>query len=133
MVICHFPHCAYNHEHHCTAPHELSLNESAQCATAAQGLEDTLEAILDFLERMGCYPFDEDKDREFFHEVLCDFPGLDVLEQLKSFQAWVLDLTEERKINYRSTLRKWMKRSYDRLKKENKNKKEESARLMRIK
>ena len=133
MVICRYPYCAFNREHQCTALDQLSLNEAARCSVASQGLEDTLEAILEFLERISSYPFDEDKDREFFHEVLYDFPGLDVLEQLKAFQAWLLDLTEKRKINYRSTLRKWMRRSHDRLKKDETCNKDESATLMRIK
>ena len=133
MMICLYPYCAFNREHQCTASDTLTIDQSGRCSVASQGLEDTLETILEFLERMSSYPFDEDKDREFFQEVLCDFPGLDVLEQLKAFQAWVLDLTEERKLNYRSTLRKWMKRSFDRLKKDRKPEKDDSAKLKRIK
>ena len=114
MAVCHYRQCSLNRENHCTASEELNLDEAARCLVAAQNDQDTLETILEFLERFSVYPFDEDKDREFFQEILDDFPGLDIIEQLKSFQAWILDRSEDRKIGYRSTIRKWLRRTYER-------------------
>lgn len=48
-------------------------------------------AILDYLENhLPTYPFDPDLDIPFVHELLADFPAVDVLEQLKTFR-WYYD------------------------------------------
>jgi hypothetical protein len=132
MAVCHYFRCTFNQKHRCTASEELNLDESARCLAAAQNDQDDIETILEFLERFSVYPFDENKDREFFREILDDFTGLDVLEQLKSFQAWILDQAEDMSIRFRSTIRKWMRRSYER-KKRSSGEKAESDRLVGIK
>ena len=131
MVACHYLFCSFNQEHQCTASGELNLDDSGRCLVAAQKQQDELENIMEFLERFGSYPFDEEKDREFFQEILDDFPGLDIIEQLKSFQAWILDRSEDRKIGYRSTIRKWVRRTYE--KSSESEKRTENTLLKRIK
>ena len=131
MVACHYLSCSFNQKHQCTASGDLNLDDSGRCLVAAQKQQDELENIIEFLDRFGSYPFDEEKDREFFQEILDDFPGLDIIEQLKSFQAWILDRSEDRKIGYRSTIRKWVRRTYER--NSESEKRNENTLLKRIK
>jgi hypothetical protein len=111
MVTCHHPSCSLNQQQQCAAPGDVALDERAQCFMARDRSDRSLEEILEFLKRFGTYPYDEEKDREFLTELLQDFPTVNVLDQLKEFQAWVLDRDNDRKIGYRTAIRKWVKRS----------------------
>ena len=122
MIQCGNRQCPNNNADKCSATGELILDKRGRCIIAGERDADGIKQILEFLSRFASYPLDEDKDSEFFYEILQDFPGVDVLEQLKRFQAWILDLEEERKMNYRSTIRRWMKRVHDKkTKTKNKN------------
>ena len=112
MVVCDHCACSFNADRQCGAPDELVLDARGRCIHALRLAQDTLERILDFLERFTPYPFDEEKDREFFSELIDDFPDHLVLAELKAFHAWILDLAEPPEKGYRSMLRKWIHRAH---------------------
>lgn len=69
------------------------------------------EQVLEYLrERFDGYPYDDGKDRGYFWQLFDDFSKeLNILEELKQYQAWTLDQPPEKKIHYRSRFRSWLK------------------------
>ncbi|MEW5804328.1 MAG: hypothetical protein AB1847_19715 [bacterium] len=57
------------------------------------------------------YPFDQDKDLDFIRQLRKDFPTLDLYEEIKQWNAWMLDNRDrlKKRVNYRSRLRTWCK------------------------
>jgi hypothetical protein len=111
MVICDHPTCSLAINGHCSLPDDLALDRQGRCLRALEISGRTLDSILSFLPRFSPYPFDLEKDREFFSELLEDFPDADVLAQIKAFQAWILDLPEPPDKGYRAMFRKWVQRT----------------------
>jgi len=74
--------------------------------------------LLDLLKNTDGFPFDETKDLRFMRSLLADFPEVDFVEAVKSWQAWLLDnqdnlLKKNGKINYRTRLRNWVKKGLE--------------------
>ena len=46
----------------------------------------TQQAIVDYLSSLPGYPYNPEVDAAFSAELLADFPGVDVLEQIKAFR-----------------------------------------------
>lgn len=71
-----------------------------------------LEAALDYLQnRLPAYPFDPKMDRDFVEELLVDFAGVDVLEEIKSFR-WFNDNKPVSQLrSVRLALRRWIANS----------------------
>lgn len=66
-------------------------------------------AILDYLqERFPGYPFHLDIDPDFVDELLDDFPGIDVLEQIKAFRWYHDNQAATRLPNLRLAIRRWI-------------------------
>lgn len=64
------------------------------------------------LRKMQGYPYIEEKDLPFVRDLLEEFPSLDLVEQIKQWQIWLLDNQEKigkgkKKINFRARLRRW--------------------------
>ena len=128
MPTCHHPTCSLNIDGHCAAADKIALDTQGRCVEAQHLAGNALERILGFLERFSPYPFDKDKDREFFTELLEDFPDTIVLAQIKAFHAWILDLPDPPEKGYRSMIRKWIQRAYDKST-EKESEKEDNYRL----
>jgi len=47
----------------------------------------TQQAIVDYLSSLPGYPYNPEVDAAFSAELLADFPGVDVLEQIKAFRC----------------------------------------------
>jgi hypothetical protein len=55
------------------------------------GHDPRVAVVLAYLEsQLPAYPFDPDLDIPFVEELVNDFPGVDILEQLKAFR-WYYD------------------------------------------
>ena len=54
------------------------------------------------------------QDRFFFAALLDEFPGADLLAELRTFHAWCLDRQGPRPMNYRLTFRKWVSNAQSR-------------------
>ena len=66
-------------------------------------------AILDYLEHhLADYPFDPSLDARFVEELLCDFPELDLLEQIKAFRWYYDDAPFTGAKKPRLALRRWL-------------------------
>jgi len=66
------------------------------------------QSLLDYLESIPDYPFDEDVDADFVAELLDDFSNLDVLEQIKAFR-WHYDGRPARRLkSLRPAIRRWL-------------------------
>ncbi len=51
-----------------------------------------------------------ERDYAYFSDLIEDFADkLDITEELKQFHAWTLDQSPEKKINYRSRFRLWLR------------------------
>ena len=57
------------------------------------------------------YPYCRSKDPAFFEYLLEEFAELDVLQELKLYYTWTLDLTEIGPIPYRTMFRVWLNHS----------------------
>jgi hypothetical protein len=67
-----------------------------------------LDSILDYLQRMPGYPFNPDVDPDFVAELHDDFPGIDVLEQLKAWR-WHHDGQPSQHFrSLRPAIRRWL-------------------------
>jgi hypothetical protein len=76
--------------------------------------DDTTRAILDYLKhQIPGYPFDRRLDCEFITELMADFPGLDILEEVKTFR-WHHDRGPASRVTSpRAALRRWIASSMD--------------------
>lgn len=73
-----------------------------------------LVRVLNYLSRdFDGYPYEWAKDSRYFENLLLEFSGLDIEEELKQYHAWVLDQPSWKKISYRSRFRQWLKRSIE--------------------
>jgi len=70
-------------------------------------LDPAVADVLIYLrEKLPGYPFQLSLDTLFVHELLEDFPDVDVLEEVKTFR-WYYD-RELGKKNNRASIRRWM-------------------------
>ena len=77
-----------------------------------QATSTEVAAVLAYLrDRLPAYPFDAKTDQDFVEELVEDFGGLDVLEEIKSFR-WFNDsqpVSNLRRV--RLALRRWIANS----------------------
>ena len=78
--------------------------------------------ILQLLKSIPDYPFNHQKDLAFIQDLVIEFPGANISNNIKDWKVWLLDNPLKGKINYRSRLRKWIQTSM-RYKKEGEYKK----------
>jgi hypothetical protein len=71
--------------------------------------DDATRATLEYLEhQVSGYPFDRKLDCEFIVELMADFPGIDILEEVKTFR-WHYDGQPVCPFtNPRAALRRWL-------------------------
>jgi hypothetical protein len=70
-------------------------------------LDPAVANVLIYLrEKLPGYPFQLSLDTLFVHELLEDFPDVDVLEEVKTYR-WYYD-RELGKKNHRASIRRWM-------------------------
>ena len=60
------------------------------------------------------YPYCRSKDPVYFEFLLEEFVELDLLQELKLYYTWTLDMKEESPIPYRTMFRIWLKYSRSR-------------------
>lgn len=66
------------------------------------------DSVLDYLQRIPGYPFDQNVDPDFVAELADDFPNIDILEQIKAFR-WHHDGRPDRLFkSLRPALRRWL-------------------------
>ncbi len=71
-----------------------------------------VQAVLAYLQhRLPAYPFDAKTDKDFVEELVADFGGIDVLEEIKSFR-WFNDSQPVSHLrSVRLSLRRWIAKS----------------------
>ena len=70
-------------------------------------LDPAVADVLIYLrDKLPGYPFQLSPDTLFVHELLEDFPDVDVLEEVKTYR-WYYD-RELGKKNHRASIRRWM-------------------------
>ncbi len=70
---------------------------------------DVVAAILDYLaHHIPGYPFKPGLDRPFVDELVADFQGIDVLEEIKAFRWYYENEPLARVRNPRVALRRWV-------------------------
>ena len=71
-----------------------------------------VQAVLAYLQhRLPAYPFDAKTDKDFVEELVADFGGIDVLEEIKSFR-WFNDSKPVSHLrSVRLSLRRWIAKS----------------------
>lgn len=82
-----------------------------QTSFSADTLPDSIDPVVtDVLlylrDKLPGYTFQLDLDTEFVHELLDDFPDVDLLEEIKTYR-WYYD-QEIGKKNLRASIRRWM-------------------------
>ncbi|MEE9264823.1 MAG: PilZ domain-containing protein [Vicinamibacteria bacterium] len=71
--------------------------------------DDAMKDILNYLgHQIPDYPFDRSLDCEFITELMADFPGLDVLEEVKTFRWHSHSEPFSQMGNQRAELRRWI-------------------------
>ena len=73
---------------------------------------DEVEAVLAYLQhRLPAYPFDAKTDQDFVEELVEDFGGINVLEEIKNFR-WFNDSKPVSNLrSVRLALRRWIANS----------------------
>ena len=66
------------------------------------------DQILQYLERIPDYPFNQEIDQVFVCEILDDFKHLDVLEQIKALRWYHHGDPVANNDNLRLTIRRWL-------------------------
>lgn len=71
-----------------------------------------VEAVLTYLQhRLPAYPFDKNTDQDFVEELVDDFGGVDVLDEIKNFR-WFNDSKPVSHLrSVRLALRRWIANS----------------------
>lgn len=78
--------------------------------------DDAMRDVLDYLEhQVPDYPFDRRLDCEFITELMADFPGLDVLEETKTFRWGARKEPLSQMDSPRAALRRWIVSSAQRM------------------
>lgn len=54
------------------------------------------------------YPYCSSKDPGYFELLLEEFPELDLLQELKTYYAWTLDIEGTKPLFYRTMFRLWL-------------------------
>jgi hypothetical protein len=73
------------------------------------------EQILAYLkDRLPAYPFNAQLDADFVHELIEDFPDLDILEETKTFRWYYNNQPVTRFKNVRVGLRRWIANAWTR-------------------
>ena len=74
-----------------------------------------VQAVLSYLQhRLPAYPFDPKIDQDFVEELVEDFGGVDVLDEIKSFR-WFNDSKPVSNLrSVRLALRRWIAKSKNR-------------------
>ncbi len=71
--------------------------------------DDTTRATLEYLEhQVPGYPFERKLDCEFIVELMADFPGVDILEEVKTFRWHYDSQAVSQFASPRSALRRWL-------------------------
>ena len=71
--------------------------------------DDAMRDVLDYLEhQVPDYPFDRRLDCEFITELMADFSGLDILEEVKTFRWSSRKEPVSQMENPRAALRRWI-------------------------
>jgi hypothetical protein len=71
--------------------------------------------VLTYLQhRMPAWPFEPTIDAAFVHELLDDFPDIDLLEEAKAFRWYYDNRPGERLRNVRLGLRRWINNAWTR-------------------
>jgi hypothetical protein len=74
-------------------------------------VNDDLDAVKAYLEQWFPQFGYQPRDDLFLACLRAEFPRVDLLEQIKTFHAWCLDRQDGKPLNYRLTLRKWLRNS----------------------
>jgi hypothetical protein len=95
-------------EHQCLVLPFLQLSKGV---FMDQSPPNQCDQIITYLKnRFDGYPFDADKDIQFVSLLNEDFCHLNILEELKLFHTWIMDVESPRS-NLRTRFRKWLMNS----------------------
>lgn len=64
--------------------------------------------LMGYLKCLPAYPFDDTVDTDFVAELLEDFPGVDVLDQVKAFRWYHDGDPAAHNKNLRLAIRRWL-------------------------
>ena len=78
------------------------------------GQPDMADVLVEALWKVPGWPKDRDRDREFAHQLIREFPTMHLPNAVQDWQTWLLDhpevgATGKKKVNWRSRFRTWCK------------------------
>lgn len=73
---------------------------------------ETIDHILEYLERIPGYPYKQNVDSPFVQELIQDFPELNLIEEIKDFRWYYDNQPAQRVKNIRLSIRRWLTNSW---------------------
>jgi len=70
-----------------------------------------MSEILKVLRSVEGWKLDDSKDKVMLETIKSAYPKIDLLEEARAWQVWMLDFDNKKKINHRARFRNWCKKA----------------------
>lgn len=72
---------------------------------------DNMSEVLKTLRSVDGWIVDDTKDKILITNIEKQYPKIDILEEARAWQVWMLDYNSKKAINHRSRFRNWCKKA----------------------
>lgn len=72
---------------------------------------DNMSEVLKVLRSVDGWNKDDTKDKVMLDNIKNQYPKIDLLEEARAWQVWMLDFDKKKKINHRARFRNWCKKA----------------------
>lgn len=73
-------------------------------------MKDT-KKILEVLRSVDNWDSDDKKDKILLENIVMQYPKINLLEEARAWQVWMLDFKAKKNVNHRSRFRNWCKKA----------------------
>lgn len=72
---------------------------------------DNMKEVLKVLRSVDGWIVDDKKDQTLIENITNQYTKIDILEEARAWQVWMLDYKSKKAVNYRSRFRNWCKKA----------------------
>ena len=72
---------------------------------------DDMSEVLNVLRSVDGWDIDDSKDKVLVENIQKQYPTIDILEEARAWQVWMLDYKSKKSVNHRSRFRNWCKKA----------------------
>lgn len=72
---------------------------------------NNMTETLEVLRSVDGWIVDDSKDEILLQNIVKQYPKIDILEEARAWQVWMLDFKSKKAVNHRSRFRNWCKKA----------------------